>query len=90
MVVLIGPPASGKSTFWQNHLKNYVRVNRVNPLLIQLLKSNKIFKDTLKTKEKCLKAAEEAINSGKNLVIDNTNPTSEDRRPYIELAKKHS
>lgn len=39
---MIGAPGSGKSTFVDTHLHEYTRVNR----------------DTLKTKEKCLKVAE--------------------------------
>ena len=42
---MIGSVGSGKSTFVGNYLKDYVRINR----------------DTLKTKEKCLAKAEEAI-----------------------------
>ena len=55
---MVGSPGSGKSTFWQNYLPNYSRVNR----------------DTLKTKEKCYKVAEQEILNGKSVVIDNTNP----------------
>mmetsp|Transcript_38602 Transcript_38602/g.43843 ORF Transcript_38602/g.43843 Transcript_38602/m.43843 type:complete len:191 (+) Transcript_38602:1038-1610(+) len=29
IIVFVGSPASGKSTFWKNHLSDYVRVNRV-------------------------------------------------------------
>lgn len=43
MVIMVGAPGSGKSTFWQSYLPKYSRVNR----------------DTLKTKEKCYKVAEE-------------------------------
>jgi len=43
---MVGSVGSGKSTFVQNHLKDYTRINR----------------DALKTKEKCLQKAEEAIN----------------------------
>lgn len=49
-----------------------------------------MLKDTLKTKEKCLKVAEEAIVAKKSCVIDNTNPAPEDRKIYIDLAKKYS
>ena len=70
MAILVGSPGSGKSTFTFNHLKDYVRINR----------------DTLKTKEKCLSEAEKNMKLGKNVVIDNTNPTKDDRKPYIDLA----
>lgn len=45
MIVFCGSPGSGKSTFWHTHYSDYTRVNR----------------DTLKTKEKCLKVADEEI-----------------------------
>jgi bifunctional polynucleotide phosphatase/kinase len=52
--------------------KGYVHVNR----------------DTLKTKEKCVKVAKEAVDGGKSVVIDNTNPSSSDRSVYVEMAKE--
>jgi bifunctional polynucleotide phosphatase/kinase len=58
MVLFVGAPGAGKSTLWKNHFSDYVRVNN----------------DTLKTKEKCMKVAREALQSGKSCVIDNTNP----------------
>lgn len=73
MIIFCGPPGGGKSTFWQTYLQKYERVNR----------------DTLKTKEKCYKVAEEAILKGKSVVIDNTNPKKEDRAYFLGLAKKH-
>lgn len=27
VIIFVGPPGAGKSTFWQNHLKTYIRVN---------------------------------------------------------------
>lgn len=45
MIIYCGSSSSGKSTFTINHLQDYERVNR----------------DTLKTKEKCYKVAEQAI-----------------------------
>ena len=71
---MIGSVGSGKSTFVQNNLSTYVRINR----------------DTLKTKEKCLARAEECIKANQHLVIDNTNPKQEDRKIFIDLAKKYS
>ncbi len=72
VVIFVGAPASGKSTFWQNHLASYVRVNR----------------DTLKTIPKCVSALESALKDGKSCVVDNTNPTPEARKVFIDVAKK--
>jgi len=74
MIVLVGRPASGKSTFAKKHIvpHGYVHVNQ----------------DTLKTKEKCIKAAREAANNGKSVVVDDTNPTAEVRSNYVEIAKE--
>ena len=75
MIIFIGSPASGKSTFFDSYLKSggYIRVNR----------------DTLKTAEKCLSVAEEELKKGNSVVIDNTNPTLESRSRFIDLAKRH-
>ena len=75
MVLMIGPPASGKSALVKRHFlpNKYVHVNR----------------DTLGTAEKCLKAAEEALKAGKSVCIDNTNPKKSDRAAYISLGKKY-
>jgi len=72
VVLFVGSPASGKSTFWKNHLPDYIRVNN----------------DTLKTAEKCLKVMREALTSGKSCVIDNTNPTAEVRARYLSVAQE--
>lgn len=72
MILMVGAPGSGKSTFWQNYLQGYFRVNR----------------DTLKTKEKCYKVAEQQMQKGNSVVIDNTSPKREDRKYFIDLAKK--
>lgn len=46
--------------------------------------------DTLKTKEKCIKACEESVKMGKSVVIDNTNPNRDTRASYIRIANEHS
>ena len=72
VIILQGWPASGKSTFAKRYLvpHGYVHVNR----------------DTLGTPAKCLKACKEALEKGKSVVIDNTNPDSSSREPYITAA----
>lgn len=75
LIIMVGYPASGKSSFVKNLEKlNYVRVNQ----------------DTLKTAKKCLTECEKNMNHKKNVVIDNTNPTKEKRANYITLAKKYN
>ena len=73
--MILNRPASGKSTFAKRYFipAGYVPVNR----------------DTLGTAAKCLKAAKEAVAKGKSVVIDNTNPDSGTRAPYIELAEEN-
>lgn len=77
MIIMVGSPGSGKSSYCENVLVkqyNYVRVNR----------------DDLKTEKKCLDVAETAIKNKQNVVIDNTNPKISNRSVYISLAKKHN
>jgi bifunctional polynucleotide phosphatase/kinase len=74
VVIFVGPPAGGKSTFWQNYMPEYGRVNR----------------DTLKTKEKCVAKMREFLGQKKSCVIDNTNPTKEDRKIFLDVAKEIS
>jgi bifunctional polynucleotide phosphatase/kinase len=73
MVVFVGWPASGKSSLYRNKFapKGYVHINR----------------DIIGTTEKCFKETKRAIEAGKSVAIDNTNPAASDREPYVELAK---
>ena len=74
MVMAVGSPASGKSTFYHKYLKsrNFVHVNR----------------DTLKTIPKCLSLVRSAFNSKQSVYIDNTHPTRESREIFIAIAKE--
>jgi bifunctional polynucleotide phosphatase/kinase len=74
LILFVGFPASGKSTFAKRYLvpNGYVHINQ----------------DTLKTKQKCFKAVEEALAAGKSVVVDNTNPGPDIREEYIEIAKE--
>lgn len=75
VIVMVGQPASGKSSFAKKHFEasGYVYINR----------------DNLGTWQKCVTALERAINEKKSAVIDNTNPDLESRKRYIDMAKKH-
>jgi len=73
VIVFVGYPASGKSTFAHRYLipKGYVHVNQ----------------DTLKTREKCIAACQRALQEGKSVVIDNTNADTATRANYVKCAK---
>uniref|UniRef100_A0A336MJT2 CSON000292 protein n=1 Tax=Culicoides sonorensis TaxID=179676 RepID=A0A336MJT2_CULSO len=74
VIVMVGMPASGKSSFARKHFETsgYAYINR----------------DSLGSWQKCVSALEKAIQENKSAVIDNTNPDAESRKRYIEVAKK--
>ena len=74
LILFVGPPASGKTRLYNNLFSEYVHINM----------------DILHTKVKCLKKTEEAMKYIKNIVIDNTNPSGETRKFYLDLAKKYN
>jgi len=74
LVIMVGSPCSGKSTFVRKYFSDYKIINQ----------------DTLKTKAKCLKMTELTMKEGHiSIIIDNTNPTHEVRGEYTNLAKKY-
>ena len=74
IVVFVGFPASGKSTFFKEYMsKSYGYASR----------------DVLKTWQNCVTTSENCITKeGRSVVIDNTNPDVASRERYITLAKK--
>lgn len=74
MIMAVGSPASGKSSFYHRHLKakDFVHVNR----------------DTLKTIPKCITMIRGAFSKNKSVYIDNTHPTRESREVFISVAKE--
>ncbi|KAI4456547.1 bifunctional polynucleotide phosphatase/kinase [Holotrichia oblita] len=75
-IIMVGSQGSGKSYFCNQHLVSlgYVYINR----------------DTLGTKQKCLNLFEDCLRKQKAVVVDNTNPDIESRKPYIDLCKKYN
>jgi bifunctional polynucleotide phosphatase/kinase len=73
LIIMMGYPASGKSTYVNQNLSDFVSVSR----------------DELKTMEKCEKVAEISLKEGKDVVIDNVNFKKDDRERFILLGKKY-
>ncbi|KAM9112958.1 bifunctional polynucleotide phosphatase/kinase [Pangshura tecta] len=73
LVVAVGFPAAGKSTFLKSQLvpAGYAYANR----------------DTLGSWQKCVALVAAALRQGKSAAVDNTNPDPESRRRYIECAQ---
>ncbi|KAF9913981.1 hypothetical protein BX616_009201 [Lobosporangium transversale] len=77
VIVFCGYPASGKSSFARKYILSTGQYDYIN-------------QDTLKTKEKCIKATEESLQKNRAVVVDNTNPDRPTRESYINLAKKYN
>ncbi|KIM57653.1 hypothetical protein SCLCIDRAFT_1219345 [Scleroderma citrinum Foug A] len=75
LVIFTGYPCLGKSSFYHKHFSpaDYTHINQ----------------DTLSSRQKCVKATEEALKAGKSVVVDNTNRDVATRKCYLDLAKKH-
>ncbi|KAL5514211.1 hypothetical protein ACEPAG_2299 [Sanghuangporus baumii] len=73
MVLFVGFPASGKTTLFERVFlpAGYEHVNQ----------------DTLGSRPKCLKAAEEFLQKMKSCVVDNTNRDKKTRQFYLNLAE---
>ena len=74
VVVLIGPPASGKSTLCDLYFRGYVIINQ----------------DTLKTVAKCKQIALQTIkNTKSNIVIDSTNRNKKTRKVWVDICESY-
>ncbi|KAI0747782.1 PNK3P-domain-containing protein [Daedaleopsis nitida] len=75
LVIFVGYPSLGKTSFFRTHFEpaGYAHINQ----------------DTLKTRDKCVKAAAEALKAKQSVVIDNTNRDVKTRKFYLDLAKKN-
>ena len=72
-VIFVGIQGSGKSTFYkENFFRTHIRINL----------------DMLKTRNRERILTEACFEAKQNFVVDNTNPTAENRKKYIEGAKK--
>jgi bifunctional polynucleotide phosphatase/kinase len=74
LVVLVGPPGSGKTTWAAAFAERTKSVHVSNDL-----------KQTAKAQQRALLAALEA---GRSSVVDNTSPSKKARKPYLEQARR--
>jgi HAD superfamily hydrolase (TIGR01662 family) len=72
--LVLGPPASGKTFFTNNQFKDYTRLNR---------------DEMGGTIAGLVPKLDLLLSENKNVVLDNLFPTAADRKPFIEVAKKH-
>lgn len=71
-VIFIGVQASGKSTFFlQRFFRTHVRINL----------------DVLRTRNRERLLIQACLDGKQQFVVENTNPTTADREPYISTAK---
>lgn len=73
LVIMVGYPASGKSTISQTVFK---------PNGYEVLES-----DELKTMAKLRNALKQSLRDGKSAVIDATNPTGDRRKEFVDIAR---
>lgn len=78
MLIFIGLQAAGKSTFYRTRfLDTHAYVSK------DLLRNNR------RPARRQQQLIEDALQAGRSLVVDNTNPTREDRAPLIALGHQY-
>ena len=77
VVILIGLPASGKSTFGRERFASHACVSK-----------DLMPRSARDKAERQAREIETALTSGRSVVVDNTSPRVEDRAPLIALARR--
>jgi predicted kinase len=78
LIILIGLQGSGKTTYYHEHFAaTHVHVSKD-------LMTNARNRDAMQ-----LTQIDEALGAGRNVVVDNTNPTIDSRKPLIDAGKRH-
>lgn len=77
IIINVGYPGSGKSYFTKNYI---LKCNNYECVSL----------DELKTKSKLIKSLKKYISEGKSVVIDNTSPSLESRKLFIDIANKNN
>lgn len=74
IILMIGFPASGKS-----YLSS----------ILEKLEYSIVSRDKLKQMQKCYNKMDELLKQNKKVLIDNTNLSTDERKPFIDIAKKY-
>src|ERR671932_2710212 len=78
LVIFVGLQASGKSTFFRARFAaSHTHVSKDR------------FRNNKNPNKRQAQLIEAALQEGKSVVVDNTNPTAEERRPLIELGRRY-
>lgn len=81
IIILIGFPGSGKTTYWREKLSDYIRISLYD--LIHMVGGNK--KVAKKLELKCI---ERTLDMGFSVVIDRANLTRRRRAKIVDFARK--
>lgn len=73
LVVFVGPPGSGKSTYYSKYLSDHVHIEQ----------------DKIGSRLKVLKELTKSLKTDVSIVIDSTNPSQENREEYYNLAEEN-
>lgn len=96
LIILIGPPCSGKSTWAKNNLKDYIRISR-DDLLEGMFKDrgtySEIFKSLTEDEHslidiQLMKDYKLALAAGENIVIDMTSLSKKSRAKFLNGHKE--
>ena len=94
MVMMIGLPRSGKSTYIRTHLGDYYQISR-DALIMESCPTAKTYTeawsrvDHKEIDEKLMKKAQSAFKTEDKIVIDMTNMSKKSRKKWLSLAKQN-
>jgi predicted kinase len=77
LAILIGVPGSGKSSYQRAKLSGHVLV------------SKDLMPNVRDRAARQLRLIEQALRQGRDVVVDNTNPSRAARAPLVEIARRH-